>query len=226
MPEYLLLRPAAAFDLAAIYAHIDLACNPSSSAQSDVNQNQPTGPLPLIIMQCDTASPAWLDKYVTLQELLMRRYPMNPEIQIIPVPRLHPTASNDNARHNAEAEHASAVDDIVAKVRRALSLRNATPTANGRASVETMDGLLASVNASGGQLGDFEISMLRDSFTSLTDLALRFPNVAATVRECRNLNHDEDIDDDEPDVMRIGALALPVVEDIADFWEDEFSIEA
>ncbi|KAK9237298.1 hypothetical protein V1525DRAFT_450655 [Lipomyces kononenkoae] len=222
MPEYLLLRHAAAFDLAAIYSHIDRAC--CTPAQCDVNQDRLTGPLPLVIMQCDTASPAWLDKYTFLQELLTRRFPMNPEVQIIPVPRPLPPTSNDNARHNAAAEHAAAVEDIVAKVRGALSLMHAT-SENWRASAETVDSLLASVNASGGQLGAFEVSMLRDSFTSLTDLASRFDNVAAAVRQSRNLNDAVDIYDDEPDVMRISALALPVVEDIAEFWEDEFSID-
>ncbi|KAK9387784.1 hypothetical protein V1515DRAFT_600250 [Lipomyces mesembrius] len=224
MPDYLVLRPAAALDLAAIYAHIDHACRQRShSAPSDASQYRLTGPLPLIIMQCDVASPAWFDTYTSLQELIMRRFPMNSEIQIIPIPWSLPSASasNENACHNAETEHAATVEDIVVKVRGALS-STYSATENGRASVETVDSILASVNASGGQLGDFELSMLRDSFSSLTDLATRFANVAAAVRESRHL---DDVDDDEADVMRVGALALPVVQDIAEFWEDEFSIE-
>ncbi|KAK9356756.1 hypothetical protein V1523DRAFT_401273 [Lipomyces doorenjongii] len=155
MPDYLLLRPAAALDLAAIYAHIDHSLRqPTHSARSDASQYRLTGPLPLIIMQCDVASPAWFDMYTSLQELIMRRFPMNSAIQIIPIPRSLPSASNENARHNTETEHVATVEDIVAKVRGTLSLMYSA-TENGRASVETVDSILASVNASGGQLGDF-----------------------------------------------------------------------
>ncbi|KAK9318268.1 hypothetical protein V1522DRAFT_397117 [Lipomyces starkeyi] len=227
MPDYLLLRPAAALDLAAIYAHIDHSClSPSHSAPSDASQYRLNGPLPLIIMQCDAASPAWLDMYTSLQELIMHRFPMNSEIQIIPIPRSLPSAcaSNENTGHNAEMELAATVEDIVAKVRGTLSFMYSS-TANGRASAEKVDSILASVNASGGQLGDFELSMLRDSFSSLTDLATRFANVAAAVRESRHLDDVDDMDDEETDVMLVSALALPVVQDIVEFWEDEFSIE-
>ncbi|KAK9373963.1 uncharacterized protein V1513DRAFT_447467 [Lipomyces chichibuensis] len=223
MPDYLLLRPGAALDLAAIYAHIDHSCQQKShSAPFDASQYRLTGPLPLIIMQCDVASPAWFDMYTSLQELIMRRFPINSEIQIIPMPRSLPSASASN--DNASTEHAAAIENIVAKVRGTLS-HMYSATENGCASMETVDGILASVNASGGQLGDFELSMLRDSFSSLSDLATRFANVAAALQESRHLDNANDVDDEEADVMRVSALALPVVQDIAEFWEDEFSIE-
>ncbi|KAK9484377.1 hypothetical protein V1527DRAFT_470381 [Lipomyces starkeyi] len=229
MPDYLLLRPPAALDLAAIYAHIDHSCRPPShSAPSDSSQYRLNGPLSLIIMQCDAASPAWLDTYTSLQELIMHRFPMNSEIQIIPIPRSLPSAcaSNENAPHNAEMELAATVENIVAKARGTSFSYSSTE--NGRASAEKVDSILASINASGGQLGDFELSMLRDSFSSLTDLATRFANVAAAVRESRHLDDVDDVDDmddEETDVMLVSALALPVVQDIVEFWEDEFSIE-
>ncbi|KAK9322699.1 hypothetical protein V1517DRAFT_322572 [Lipomyces orientalis] len=228
MPDYLLIRPASAFDLAAIYAHIDRSCRPPSHPVPD--EYRLTGPLPLVIMQCDSASPAWLDMYIRLQDLLMHRYPLNPEIQIIPVRRSTLPASSaksESARRNAETEHATTVDDIVAKSREAFSVMHAA-TGEGTAAEGTVDSVLACVNASGGLLGDFETSMLRDSFTSLADLATRFASVAAVVRESRH-NFDNadkvDDDDDDADVMRVSALALPVIDDIAEFWEDEFAID-
>ncbi|KAK9245204.1 hypothetical protein V1506DRAFT_539102 [Lipomyces tetrasporus] len=157
MPDYLLLHPAAAFDLQAIYAHIDRSCRPPSDAIPD--QYRLTSLLPLVILQCDAASPSWLDMYIRLQDLLMQRFPLNSEIQIIPVrrPTLPASSANiESARHSAQTEHATTVEDIIAKSREALSVMHAA-TENGKGAEDTVDSVLACVNASGGLLGDFGV---------------------------------------------------------------------
>ncbi|KAK9448349.1 uncharacterized protein V1518DRAFT_434004 [Limtongia smithiae] len=233
----LLLRPRAALDLAALYAHISAALSaapatrdnrPSAAAVDHRYLDAPDrdalrarssagrpSTLPLILVECDTRDCIdWAPRLMRLQTLLLNQFPGSSPIVLIPVPTWPDSAE----------DHSGKYADYESKTRTAL-------TANGRHLLASAEDLTTAVirtaSCARTPLGDFETNLLQQTFVSIADISRRCSALADALdlqRAIIDVSGSPSADE-QPELSNLVFLDPSALSDLAQFWENDYVLE-